>query len=118
MCCNTGSVLQAGKDMGGRDCIAIQFLYCNLVGLNLCFNAQDCITIEWQLGWKLYCRGSIVLQYSGVKWVKKKIVLQYTSVYCDRHGRNMGDDELISVENISILSSILGRAKRNKIMMS
>ena len=27
--------MQAGKDMGGRDCIAIQFLYCNLVGAEI-----------------------------------------------------------------------------------
>ena len=31
-------------------CIARQFLYCNLVGLKLCCNTQDCIAIEWQLG--------------------------------------------------------------------
>ena len=43
VCCNTRSVLQAGKDMGGRDCIAIQFLYCNLVGLKLYCNTLLCI---------------------------------------------------------------------------
>ena len=82
MCCNTRSVLQAGKDMGGRDCIAIQFLYCNLVGLKLCCNAQDCIAIEWQLGWKLYCRGSVVLQYSGVQWVQKKKKMYCNTLLC------------------------------------
>ena len=29
--------------MGGRDCIAIQFLYCNLVGLKLYYNTLLCI---------------------------------------------------------------------------
>ena len=29
--------------MGGRDCIAIQFLYCNLVGLKLYCNTLLCI---------------------------------------------------------------------------
>ena len=43
MCCNTRSVLHAEKDMGGRDCIAIQFLYCNLVGLKLYCNTLLCI---------------------------------------------------------------------------
>ena len=54
MCYNTRSVLQAGKDMGGRDCIAIQFLYCNLVGLKLYCNTLLCIMTDSGAKVRLY----------------------------------------------------------------
>ena len=42
-----------------ENCIAIHFLYCSLVGMNLCCNTRDCIAIEWAVGWE---EGRVTIQ--------------------------------------------------------
>ena len=32
---------------------------CNLVGLNLCCNTWDCISIKWEVGWE---EGQVTIQ--------------------------------------------------------